>query len=447
MSVPSYKDWLDHCVIGQDGSHKPNPLGLGVEDKVSVPASYIRQAIVEEIEGRVKIHSGLRAEGFIFTGDLHIENLTINFPMYLKNCVFEGSLYVWRLKSKTISLIGSHVAGGIDFRTSTIEGHLLLRDGFECEGPILARDMTVSSSVDLSRSNLVYDGDRSKDFGEVAKGEVFGFTRSSAGALYWKDLQSKPKAGVNFRDAKVGALLTDFESGEKWRNSWPDKGGLILEGFEYTRFTTCSVGTALAWLDLQETIEPSSYSSLAKAFEYEHSPSKVEEVLARAKKAEIASIEKPTKRYFHKAVFWLVGYGKAPEKALVIFLLLMAAHYATVAGLAYNSRFEPNTNSFLMEPCFFGPSEECKKDLTNWTEHRVEPAGIVRYLPPAYPNLSVHEYALETFLPVFEFGQASYWQPSDFVWRLLLSLFSVLGLFIGGVFFGSITGLINPKPK
>jgi len=145
--VMPYEAWLKQCLI--DENPTAHVRSEAKKNKKTIPASYIRDAILGNFNKEKIIHSGLRVFNFKIKGDLHLENLEVPFPLYLENCVFEGYLHIWRIKAKTLSLIGSIVKSGLDIRTAYIDGHLLLRNGFQCNGPFLARDITVTGSVEF----------------------------------------------------------------------------------------------------------------------------------------------------------------------------------------------------------------------------------------------------------------------------------------------------------
>jgi hypothetical protein len=66
-------------------------------------------------------------------------------------------------------------------------------------------------------------------------------------------------------------------------------------------------------------------------------------------------------------------------------------------------------------------------------------------MPSDYPELSPLLYSLEAFLPPLQFDQHKFWEPTSLVLRVLLPLMGALGLFLGGVFTGSVAGLISPR--
>jgi hypothetical protein len=452
----AYTKWLarhriDAASTSVDMQDKDSASGQGSDAPVETfPAEYVRRAVLDHLADKLKVRSGLRFERCEVTGDMHLENLKLEFPIYFHECKFTGNLFVWRMNCETFSLNGSEVEGSIDLRTSKIDGHLLMRDGFSCKGPILARDLNVTGMVDLSDSSLLYDGNKtdkiSKEIYYAANGNCFGFSRSRAKALYWRELRGRPCGVVSFRDATVGAFEHTIGK-DGWEQSWPEPGKLTLDGFRYERFTSCTPEDALKWIALQNPVMPSSYAALASAFDAEHSPGKVEEVLAKAKRAEIDAMSQPLRRWFNRAVFFLVGYGRVPERAFWILALVFLFHLGLVYFVSWLGFFHPTTNSFLLEPCFLGPGGACTLDIANWTAIKIRPEDAVRYLPPAYPEFSPMEFALESFFPVFDFGQRDYWEASTFLLRAMFSLTSALGFFVGGVFLGGITGIISPRPR
>ena len=444
-----YQEWLEECLELSQRSVVTFD-SLSCDEKKVVPAEFIRRALLEAQTNGVSKLFGLRIQNYRFSGALNLENFTISFPLFIEHCEFDDGLFITGLSARTISLCGCLLKQGMDIRTSYIQGHLLLRDGFVSHGPVLARDVNISATVDVSSASFLYDRTQKTPFENDAGGECFGFSRSKAAALYWRrrnqsefHLGQKPKGTVNLRDVEVRSFQHDL-SKDDWREAWPEKGALILEGFVYKNFADCDVARAFEWLAIQEKVAASSYAALATAYKVMHSYGKVEDVLAEAKRAQIAAMSQPIRRIFNKAVFSMVGYGKRPEQALGIFVLIFLLHISAIHFAHCFGLFQPTTNDFLLEPCFLGPADPCAKDISGWNVIHTD-TGKTRYLPPVYPQFNSVAYALESFMPIFQFEQASYLGANPFILEDFVFFIISSGLFVGGVFFGGITGLISPK--
>jgi len=337
----------------------------------------------------------------------------------------------------------------MDIRSSELDGHFLLRNGFSCDGPILARDMTVNGSVDLKGAAFNYNGVDDIDVEgarTTADGECFSFSRSIAKSFNWRFMNNKPAAKVSLRDAKVGAFNHSIGQ-ENWESHWPVKGNLVLEGFKYDRFGKSNVASALAWIDLQNDDDLYAYAALADAYKKQHSYDEMEEVLITTKKKQLNSIKNSFRRIFLKIVYFSIGYGKSPSTALIIFLFFFLVQFVLLLLSSCNGYIGPSTNPFLMEPCFLGEGTACSKDISSWSKVIINPSADVRYIPATYPKFHLFEYTLETMLPFLDFKQREYWGPSTSLLKVVLSSIPVIGIFFGGIFVGGVSGLISPKNK
>jgi len=73
------------------------------------------------------------------------------------------------------------------------------------------------------------------------------------------------------------------------------------------------------------------------------------------------------------------------------------------------------------------------------------PDGAERRVPPTYPEFSPLAYSLESFFPFVSFDQRRYWEPHTLSLQIILSAIAGVGLFLGGVFVGSVSGLLSPR--
>jgi hypothetical protein len=446
----SYEQWLAQSAI--DNQRKGGTAAAEVDRKLSpgsagtMEAEYIARCIRDHHENKTRVISGLRIVGLTVRGDLHLENYVIPFPVFFEACHFPGNLHIWRMRARTLSFDGSIISGGVELRGTELDGHLLLRNGFVAEGPIVARDMKVSDSVDVTGANFAYEGSKHSAFSEIADGESFGFSRSTAKALYWRNLSAKPAGKITFRDTSVGSLIHDLDADPALR-SWPAEGDLILDGFKYARIDDCETERAIAWLELQDHFAASSYTALANAFERVGLRQKAEDVLAAFKRAEIGQIRNPLKRWIVFLVYWAIGYGQRPHRALFYLVLLFTVHLAIVVYAKNTNEMRPEVNSMLTEACFYGPGPDCDlKKIRGWPPIPLE-GKIVRYVPPDYPSLSPIEYTLESFIPIFDLSQRAYWQPSSALVRIVLTTTAALGIFLSGLFAGAIAGMFSPSRR
>ncbi|QUD87805.1 hypothetical protein [Phenylobacterium montanum] len=438
----SYDDWLDRCVIDRLAGAAPPADAPVAAPTHSIPATYIARAIHEQAANTIQIIGGLRCVGLRIDGDLHIENHAVPFSLFFHSCTFTGDLYIWSLKAHTVAFLGCALQGA-DIRSTRIDGHLLLRKSVAL-GPIIARDMEVSSTVDVDGATFAYDGAGASALKEAASGDCFGFSRSRATTLIWKHLGAKPAGMVTLRDAHVRSFIHDANEAEL--ASWPTATRLILDGFSYDRIEQWNVKIAMAWLDLQAKFSASSYSALAKGYEKLNLRQDADLVWTALKKHEVAQLEPPARRYLIRFVYWLVGYGQQPFLALFAVILLFLAHLGVVNWAQETHRMQPLINEMLLEPCFYHQSGDCTKKLKDWRSAALL-GGEQRFVPKDYPEFNSVEYSLESFIPLLQFEQDKYWEPEEPWLRILLPTIAAFGIFIGGVFVGGISGLISPRSR
>jgi hypothetical protein len=437
MNPPTYEAWLEQCVIDRQPIPRPAEADIAVVGSVgTIPSTYIAAAIRDQKAGRLEIVSGLKCRGFTIEGDLHLESFEIPFPLFFDHCLFQGDLFVWSLRSKTISLEHSVLEKGADFRNSVVTENFILRH-ITAKGPVIARDMRITATADFTGASFLYDQQHPTALKEAAAGDSFGFSRSTAAALYWKELKARPTGNITFRDARVHSFVHDLKEDPALK-SWPEPGGLILDGFRYQRFHECDAHVALNWLKLQPDFNASSYAELGRAFDRLHLQRAANAIWIALKKEEIRRLEPLPRRLFNRLVFSLLGYGERPWISLVVVAALFAAHFITVEVAKGNGSMEPTVSELVFQTCFYQRGKDC----SHWNPVTI-PEARNRFMPSDYPELSSLLYSLESFLPPLQFDQHKFWEPTNLILRIVLPMMGALGLFLGGLFTGSVAGLIS----
>lgn len=442
MSLYS-QELLDQIVI--TGA---SPVGKPPVDsrQAKVLDSRILMEIVDDaISGSIKPHAGLHFSKFKFDGILNLSSRTINFPIYFESCIFEEFVEMWCLKCKTLSFSGTILLRGADLRSSEIDGGLFLRDGFRCFGPLLLRDMNVTQTIDLQKAELLYSGGASYPKHADADGESISLSRTTATALYWKDLISRPQGKVNLRDVKTKIFQTDLATDPLFA-SWPSSGQLILEGFHYGRMTSIPTERALKWLQLQGDITTSSLSSLAESYKQENLLGNYRTVMSEIRKKEILQIEQYFIRYIVFLFFYFIDFGARPQRAIYIVLFVMSLHVLGVAIIDFRKGIGPNVNEMLSDSCFSGTNPSCDAAALSRYKKIIlasEEGVVERYVPHGYPKFDALMFSIENFVPFIDTGQRKYWQVEDIKFRLFLSIMAPLALFISGIFVGSISGFFD----
>lgn len=472
---PAFVGWLN-CVILDDRPKEEaaKPVARPAE---RVPAGYIRRAIIAHLEGKRVIRSGIKATGTCFTGDLRLENLEIGFPLFFNDCVFEGAIYGGGARTKTLSFTGSTLRQGADLRNARIDGHLFLRGPFEAAGPLILRDMKIDGTLDLTGGRFLYRADVPiGPFAAAARGDCLGLSRAEATALLWSGrpppgtgehraevVALGPQGLVTLRDLKVRAFRHDLNESNGLK-TWPEPGKLVLDGFTYERIDDAPRETLLQWLRLQDKDEadlppedaraeqgrkrpipsPAPYFQLASVLEKQGRKDDAARIRAQVRRNEVESYGQP-KRFLSQTFFWTVDYGASPWRALGLMFGLFVAFLASVAWLNASGRMAPAADGLIKDPCYYGAST-CREDLGVWQQVRLAaPSPAIRYLPPDYPRLTPLEYGLESFVPVFNFGQRQHWEPASTSVRLILALIAFLGIFLGSLSAAAVSGLLMPR--
>ncbi|HEX8483470.1 MAG TPA: hypothetical protein VF650_16340 [Allosphingosinicella sp.] len=453
----AFDEWLSRVSLDdprEDGTK--SGAGAPPPPLESVPAVYIRRAVLGHLENRRNIRSGIEARNMRFTGDLHLDNLRIDFPLYLLGCTFEGAVFGSGIKSRTLSFTNSVLCKGANLRNAEVDGHLFLRGAFEAHGPLLLRDMRITGTLDLRGGRFLYDGAPADDpFEQGAFGESLSLSRAEATALLWAadppETTAKhreevaglaPRKIVNLRDFKVRAFSHDLATAGL--RGWPGKCQLIVDGFRYDRVDQASRETFLDWLALQKERSPEPYFQLASVLQAQGRKDDATAVRSRVRRNEVDAYGQP-KRLFFRLFFWPVDYGASPVRALGLMVTLLGIYWAAVAGLEAGRLMEPASPGRLFNPCYYA-HPTCREDLSKWRQVTVAGARhITRYVPPDYPRLSTVQYSVEAFVPFVDFGQRDHWEPASGWARFLLAVGALFGIFFGSLFFAAVTGLMRPR--
>jgi len=419
------------------GARKP----VGAQDIVKIVHEVIRDPLVAP--------AGLHFCGYEIIGILNIGNLALNFPIYFEHCTMTDFLEFSGIKCSALGFQGCILRKGIDLRNARVHGYVLMNNNFTCHGPLLMRDAKIEGSLEFQTASFLYSdslgGHKSKD----ADGECCSLSRVSCDSFYWMDLAQKPKGKVNLRDMTTRSFRHKITS-DRALDDWPDKGKLILDGFNYQRFDECSPQQALKWLNLQDRqdrVTINSLSNLAKAYTNEHQKQSAQIILSQLKRAEIQRIQNPFLRWINFVIFWFIGFGAQLQKPLAIFVILVLMHFSATLVLRDRNMTQPNINDILTEDCLRGPSEICKPaNIKNWKSGGKHSNEDI-YLPKGYPDFNAALFTTESVFPFFDFHQRKYWEFSNPLINFLMTVISTFSLFISGVFVGGITGILTVRAE
>ena len=332
-----------------------------------------------KVHGSVTLRKGFKAEGEVrFLGAAIGGNLS---------CI--GGCFINQ---------GARVLSGDGMK---VEGNVFLREGFETRGEVFLNGAMIGGDIDcldgqfinpnaraLSADGVKIGGGVFLRKGFKAEGEVSLVSAEIGRYLLWTEINPTSSVSLNLSSAKVGTLLDD-------EASWPRKGRLILDGFDYGAIDAHAPANAdnrIKWLQRQpdRVFHPQPYEHLAEVFRRKGQDEDAVKVLI-AKNKERARHSKP----FRQGWWWyylfgrLIGYGYRPWRAF-----WASAAIVFIGALVFGQNY-PN----LITPT--------KKEAYA----SVENAGFHR-LSDDYPTFNALLYSLETFTPLLSLSQKEYWMPN-----------------------------------
>lgn len=392
----------------------------------NIRASFLCWLCTNEASLKVFRRKVVDINGVNVQGDLHLEFSTILRPLGLLNCSIRGTTYLYHAKAKLLNFQGSHM-GCIKAPAIRVEGSVLIRNanikdgvyfnaakiggGFQCTGSIFenkegraleANGIDVGRSVflrdnfhakgtvsltsavigsDLDCSNATFEGGMEDDAFIAQRAEI-------KNAFCWRNTTIIGR--LDLANTKVGQLYDEKES-------WPDKGMLALDGFEYNSFAGDSPANAkerLEWIRLGEdiTYKPQPYEQLTKAFRKMGHDSDAKLVLIAKQKAR----EKYGDLNFFQRLYsylfgFLLGYGWQPRNTIGIIIC-----FVVLGSFFFNNANKIN----LMQP----------------TKERVYMSTVFKHTntpPSLYPKFHPIIYSIDTFVPFVNLHQESYWLPDE----------------------------------
>ncbi len=329
--------WTKMPLVSLQGSWTGAVHADGLKLEGSLFLSYGFHSDGEVRLGGATIGGDLSATGGTFRNSngnaLFADRINVTGGIYLRNGFSaEG----------TVRLLGATIAGNLDATGGTFQnlksdknpnstgdalsadgikvtGDLFLRNGFSAEGAVRLLNATIGGVLDpgggtfknpnanaLFADGINVKGDvslRSRFSAEGTVGlvgaevngqlsvidawldELILESAHVAGAFFWQNIHKDRhprfpgkewKPSLNLTNAKVGALADD-------ERSWPEKGGLILDGFVYDRIYggPTDAKTRLDWLHLQPDwlgLRPQPYEQLIAVLRqmgHEHQVAKV----------------------------------------------------------------------------------------------------------------------------------------------------------------------------
>jgi hypothetical protein len=286
-----------------------------------------------------------------------------------------------------VRLPGAHIGGNLecdrasfkntggkalDADGADIRGSVFLRNNFSADGQLTLIGTRIGGALDCSQGRF---------------GAVHFYTTSVRGTFAWKEVRGVTL--LNLRDAAVGVMWDDEES-------WPQAGGLFLDGFVYGNIVDGPTDALLRleWLNRQGEFKPQPYRQLAKVLRELGDDDGAKQVLyeledrVRARDRRLL-LHAPARllRFTEDSLSDVtVGYGIYPGRVIWYVASL------TILGWIIHRRAQ---NAGRMVPT----------DKDAYTEFRAS-----GHAPGHYPRFSPFVYSLENCLPLVKLGQDDRWQ-------------------------------------
>lgn len=297
------------------------------------------------------------------------------------------------------------------FDNATIHGPVAL-ENILSEGIIRLNGAQIDGELDCSRSTFIQDKKTGICF-SAAQVRVQGDCK-------WNGFVKKINGIVIFSNAKVDCLIDD-ESG------WPDRGNLIIDGFEYSVLPYNKLANSkdrLRWLRLQpsEIHGTQPYEQLTKVFNKMGLKNDARQIQI-ARQEFISTRTKGLNKFWMKFLGLTIDFGYSPQKVFVWILPILII--GTLLFMIAN-------NNGMMSPV-----------LEEISSHS---AGRPSYIP--YPIFNPFLYALDVFLPIVDLHQESYWIPNTTLPNGQLLMYFMMGYILTGwllttLGIAAVTGLIK----
>ena len=385
------------------------------------------------IEGSVLLRGGFRSQGRVRLVDAQIGgslvcdgatmahpggqairavNLAVAGAVNLQGFQAVGEIFFPSARiGGTVSCYGATFSNpdgtALDFANAEIQGNLWLSEGMAAHGLVRLVRTVVTGDASCLRSTF---------HGRfVARGMTVG------GGLTWRELGVPLPEAIDLLRARV-AILDDDEA------SWPDQGGLAIDGFSYDRFgdrAPRSPHWRITWIRRQHHYTPEPYQQLASVYRRNGQTAEAT-IVAMAQQDDLrrrGELNAPA-----KAWNWFlgrtIGHGYRPARAAWGLLLLYAV---TLASITLGGRSDAFIQVGNTAPQTSVTSAHCG---------------------PAYPCFSPPAYTLENITPILNLHQAENWAPrsSSTTGSLLrdwLYLSTILGYATTTLLAAALSGLLR----
>jgi hypothetical protein len=321
---------------------------------------------------------GIYIDAATIEGQLDLAFMTIPVPFALRRCAVKAGVNLAYADTRMLRFSGSVLggSGGIALNAAgaQIRGDTFLDSGFRAEGEVRLLGASIGGQLTCRRGTF-----------RRPRGPALGVDGAQVGGAAFLDDGFRAEGEVRLVNGRVGPLFDD-------EASWPAHGNLQLDGFVYTTIAAGPIDAKarLAWLARQPStpFRPQPYQQLAKVLRESGHEAAAKRILIAQEKA----------RRKHGELGWLawgksmllgatIAHGYRPSQAL-----LWAAFWVAIGGGLFGWGYDKG----IVIPTKAEAYDSNKK---------------IRQEPAFYPAFNRWLYALDTFVPIINFGQKDYWAP------------------------------------
>ena len=266
----------------------------------------------------------------------------------------------------------------LSLHNAAIEGNIFLRENFSAIGEIGFAGASAGGNFEVTGAHL--EGELNLQSASIK--QTLMLYRIS-GRLF----------GLHLVNASVDALADD-------EVSWPERGHLDMDGFQYSRFSgngTKDAKRRIDWIGRQRGFVPQPYKHLATVLRAEGDERGAQDVLfrmelQRSRQTDLNALQKLSS--FAQRV--TIGFGYKPTLRAVVCLVVLAFVSAVFFRLGY-----------------------AKGNVIPTDQEAYEAFAHGRQAPPYYGQFQPIIYSLETCVQVLRMGQADRWEPTGLLrwWR------------------------------
>ena len=375
--------------------------------KFKNPAKISLYAQLAEIKGYVYLSDNFESKGEIslsattIGGNLDCSKGKFDNPerpsLFAKQAEIKGVVRLSNIKSTgCLSLYAAIIGGDLICKNSMfynpskpaliaqsleIGGSVLLGDGLRGSGFISFRDAIIQDRIYMKKRYLFFDN--------LATLKLVLYLISDNSLIGFFFLCNFDSLNLDFQFATVRILADDEES-------WPLHGKLQLYGFSYQEISQTSPiqsATRLKWLRRQgqKNFSPQPYEQLAQVLQRSgHNQAATEVLIGKQEDLRCYGKLNPLSHFWNLLLGITIAHGYQPLRALIFALGFI------IAGIGL---FDWGYSTKLISPSHvetFKPSNSFK----------------VKQISDDYPKFNSVLYSVDTFIPIMDLYQKSYWLPN-----------------------------------